>query len=70
MRKGNTQLAADIAAGLEGMIADGSFEKLFQEYYGEMIRKSALKERRVLELKNPLMPKDMPIGRKNLWFRE
>jgi hypothetical protein len=52
------------------MIADGSFEKLFQEYYGELIRKSALKERRVFELKNPLMPKTLPTGRKNLWFRD
>ncbi len=70
VRKGNTQLAADISAGLEKMIADGAFEKIFQEYYGEMIRKSALKERRVLELKNPLMPKTLPLARKNLWFRE
>jgi hypothetical protein len=70
VRKNNTRLATDIAEGLEKMIADGSFEKLFQEYYGEMIRKSALKERRVFELKNPLMPKTLPTGRKNLWFRE
>ncbi len=70
VRKGNVQLAADITSGLEKMIADGAFEKLFQEFYGEMIRKSALKERRVLELTNPLMPKTLPLARKNLWFRE
>ncbi len=70
VRKGNKQLAADINAGLEKMIADGSFEKLFQEHYGEMIRRSALKERRVLELRNPLMPTTMPVARKNLWYRE
>jgi hypothetical protein len=70
VRKGNTQLAADITAGLEKMIADGSFEKLFQEYYGDMIRKSSLKDRRVFDMKNPYMPKDMPIGRKNLWYHD
>ena len=70
VRKDNTLLAADITAGLEKMIADGSFEKLFQEFYGEMIRRSALKERRILDLNNPLMPKSLPLGRKNLWFRE
>ena len=70
VRKDNTLLAADITSGLEKMIADGAFEKLFQEFYGEMIRKSALKERRILDLKNPLMPKGLPLGRKNLWFRE
>lgn len=70
VRKGNTRLATDIAEGLEKMIADGSFDREFQEYYGEMIRKSGLKGRRVFDLANPLMPKDMPLSRKNLWFRE
>jgi hypothetical protein len=70
VRKGNTRLATDIAEGLEKMIADGSFDREFQEYYGEMIRRSGLKGRRVFDLANPLMPKDMPLSRKNLWFRE
>ncbi len=70
VRKGNNKLAADISEGLEKMIADGSFDKEFQDYYGDMIRKSGLKERRVFELANPLMPKNMPVGRKNLWFRQ
>lgn len=69
VRKGNTRLATDISEGLEKMIADGSFEKLFQEYFGDMIRRSALKERRVFELANPLMPSGIPVERKNLWFR-
>jgi hypothetical protein len=70
VRKGDTALAADIAAGLEKMIADGSFEKLFQEHFGAMIRRSGLKERRVFELANPLMPSRMPVERKNLWYRD
>jgi ABC-type amino acid transport substrate-binding protein len=70
VRKGNTRLATDIAEGLEKMIADGSFDREFQEYYGAMIRRSGLKGRRVFDLANPLMPKDMPLSRKNLWFRE
>lgn len=70
VRKGNTRLAADIRDGLEKMIADGSFEKLFQQFYGDMIRRSSLKGRRVFQLKNPLMPKEMPLERKNLWFRD
>lgn len=70
VRKDNTLLAADITSGLEKMIADGSFEKLFQDFFGDMIRKSGLKERRIVDLKNPLIPKSLPLGRKNLWFRE
>jgi hypothetical protein len=68
--KGNTRLATDITEGLEKMIADGSFEKLFQETFGDTIRRSRIKERRVLELKNPLMPATLPVGRKGLWYRE
>jgi hypothetical protein len=70
VRKGNTRLATDISEGLEKMIADGSFEKLFQDYYGDMIRRAGIKDRRVFELANPLAPGTMPVARKNLWFRE
>ncbi|MES2318968.1 MAG: transporter substrate-binding domain-containing protein [Pseudomonadota bacterium] len=70
VRKGNTRLATDISEGLEKMIADGSYEKLFQEYFGDMLRRARFKDRRVFELNNPVMPKEMPVGRKNLWFRK
>ena len=70
VRKGNTRLAADISAGLEKMIADGSFEKLFQEYYGATIRRARFKDRRIFELPNPVQPPGMPLERKNLWYRE
>ncbi|MFL6658066.1 MAG: substrate-binding periplasmic protein [Massilia sp.] len=70
VRKDNTKLAEDIRTGLEAMIADGSFERLFQEYFGETIRRSRLKDRRVFELRNPLMPPQLPIERKSLWFHE
>jgi hypothetical protein len=69
VRKGNTRLAADIRDGLEQMIADGSFDKLFDEWFGDTLRRSRLKDRRVFELRNPLMPAAMPVGRKNLWYR-
>lgn len=68
VRKGNVQLATDIREGLEKMIADGSFDKLFQEHFGDMIARSNLMQRRILDLSNPLMPERMPVERKNLWF--
>lgn len=68
VRKGDKRLAADLTAGLEQMIADGSFDKLFDEFYGEMIRKADLKNRSVIHLKNPLMPSRMPLERRQLWF--
>lgn len=70
VRKEDTRLAADVNAGLEKMIADGSFDRVFQEFFGDMIRRAALRERHAIELKNPLMPDSMPLARKNLWFRD
>lgn len=70
VRKDDTALAADVSAGLEKMIADGSFDKVFQEFYGDMIRRAGLRERHAIELRNPLMPDSMPVARKNLWFRD
>ena len=70
VRKGEHRLAADIKDGLEKMIADGSFEAMFQQHYAAMIRRAGLKGRRVIELHNPVMPAHMPVERKQLWFRE
>lgn len=70
VRKGDTALGADLTAGLEKMIADGSFERRFQQYFGPLIKRAGLKGRRVLTLRNPLMPPSMPLARRELWFQQ
>ena len=67
VRKRDARLAANLTAGLEKMVADGSFDKLFQEHFGEQIRQAALKERRIIDLDNPMAP-SLPLERKELWF--
>lgn len=69
VRKGDTALAAAITSGLEIMIKDGSFEKVFQHHFGSMIKRSRLRERRVIELPNPYLPNGVPQGRRALLFR-
>jgi len=63
VNKKNSVLAADIQRGLEAMLADGSYERLFQEYFGETLRRSGLPSRRVFELRNPLLPEATPMAR-------
>lgn len=63
-----TRLAQDIREGLERAIADGSFDKLFQQYYGERLRKAHLETRTVIELKNPLLTPGTPSDRAELWY--
>ncbi|MFL6600969.1 MAG: substrate-binding periplasmic protein [Steroidobacteraceae bacterium] len=64
----NTRLAQDIRDGLERAIRDGSLDKLFQQYFGERIRKAHLETRRVIELQNPLLSPETPSNRPELWY--
>ena len=68
VHKHNTKLAADITEGMEKAIADGSFDKLFDEHWGERVRKARLNERRVIELRNPLLTPETPSDRRELWY--
>jgi hypothetical protein len=64
----NTKLANDIREGLEKSIADGSFDKVFQDYFGERLRKARLGSRAVIELRNPLLTPGTPSDRPELWY--
>ena len=68
VNKRNTKLANDIREGLEKAIADGSFNQLFEEYWGEAIRKARLNERIVIEIFNPLLSPETPSNRPELWY--
>lgn len=68
-RKGKgPELAARIETGLRRMIADGSFDRHFDGYFGPFIEKTALRQRRVFQVDNKLLPPETPFGDKKLWF--
>ncbi|MDM4768234.1 hypothetical protein [Pelomonas sp. SE-A7] len=62
------QLAADLTAGLESLVHDGMLEKLWLAQFGDVIERYQLRSRRLLSLRNPLLPASAPLARKNLWF--
>ena len=64
----NAVLAKDIQQGLEAMLHDGSFDKLFQEYNGKFIAKANLKNRHVIRVKNPFMPEETHRKFEHFWF--
>ena len=68
VNRDNTALARDIDTGLERAVADGSFDRLFQQYFGERLRKAALDKRTVIELHNPLLTPGTPSDRPELWY--
>jgi hypothetical protein len=68
--KDNPALAKAIESGLEKAIKDGSFDRLFNQYYGESIRRAGLEQRTVIQLANPTLPSSTPLDRPALWFRK
>ncbi len=64
----NQALANDIKYGLEQSLADGSFDRLFNKYYGKTVNQILSENRRVYQLDNPFLPKNTPLYRKELWL--
>jgi hypothetical protein len=64
----NLALARDIETGLEAMIRDGEFDKIFNKYHAQRIKNAKLDQRRVYKLNNPYLPKATPLNRSELWF--
>jgi len=61
-------LAKTIETGLNKAIANGKFEQLFQQTYGDVVQRAHLASRTKLILQNPLLPAATPLARKELWI--
>jgi hypothetical protein len=62
------KLAVRLEAGFKKIIADGSFDKLFFEYYSDSLCKAKLKDRKIFRMNNPLLPPGSPFDNKSLWY--
>ncbi|MBL8508893.1 substrate-binding periplasmic protein [Chitinimonas sp. JJ19] len=63
------KLALDLERGLEKAVREGKLQALFQRYYGPLLLELNVANRQVVELANPLLPKETPLGRPELWYR-
>lgn len=68
VNRDNAGLAETIQRGLERAIKDGAFRQLFQDYYGERLRRAHLEGRTIIELQNPLLTPGTPVDRPELWY--
>lgn len=68
VNKNKPELAAAIEAGLERAIADGSFDDLFNRYFGPSLEKANLPRRHMIHMANHQLPPGAPVDRKELWF--
>jgi hypothetical protein len=63
-----SRIRVRLTEGLERIIADGSFDRAFREFYGAALAQVNMKDRRVFELQNPKLPDTLPLDRKELWY--
>jgi len=68
VNKENTVLADDVKYGLEQSLKDGSFDKLFNKYYGDIVSHIINEKRSVYQLDNPFRPQKTPLHKKDLWL--
>ena len=50
------------------MIADGTYDRIFDKYQRHKIEQLHLKERRIFRIDNPFLGPQTPFKDKRLWF--
>lgn len=65
----NHALSQALSTGLNAAIADGSFERVFNEFYGEALSRARLGSRAVYHLDIPWETATMPLHRPELWYQ-
>lgn len=62
------RLAARAEEGMRMMIADGTYDAIFNQYQRSKIERLHLKERRIYRIRNPFVGPETPFADKRLWF--
>ena len=61
-------LARRISTGLERMLSNGSFDKMFQTFKAPFENEIGFRNRLLIEIDNPLQTPETPRNRPELWF--
>lgn len=62
------RLAQRAEEGLREMLADGSFDRMFEAHYRDKITRLGLKQRRIIRITNPNLGPETPLDDARLWF--
>jgi Bacterial extracellular solute-binding proteins, family 3 len=62
------RLAARAEEGMRKMIADGTYDQIFDKWQRSKIERLRLKSRRMIVIDNPLLGPETPFADKRLWF--
>jgi hypothetical protein len=62
------RLARRLREGLAQLVADGSYDRIFHEYYDELIDKAGLRQRRLFKIANPQLSPQTPLDKPQYWY--
>lgn len=62
------RLAARAEEGMRMMIADGTYDRIFDKYQRSKIERLRLKDRKIFRITNPNVGPETPFADKRLWF--
>lgn len=62
------RLAARAEEGMRMMIADGTYDRIFDKYQRSKIERLHLKTRKIFKIGNPYVGPETPFNDKRLWF--
>jgi hypothetical protein len=62
------RLAARAEEGMRMMIADGTYDRIFDKYQRRKIERLGLKSRAIIRIGNPFLGPAVPFSDKRLWF--
>lgn len=62
------RLAARAEEGMRMMIADGTYDRIFDAYQRHKIERLHLKNRKIFKIDNPFVGPETPFADKRLWF--
>jgi hypothetical protein len=62
------RLAQRAEEGMRAMIADGSYDRIFDQHQRHKIERLQLARRRILRIENPLLGPETPFADRKLWF--
>lgn len=62
----NAELARRVDQGMQIIINNGELDKIFQRHYGNLVERLQLRDRQLIKLDNPLLPKALSDYESNL----
>ena len=68
LARGQAHLAQRLEYGLQLLLEDGRFDRIFHEYYDDVIAQVGLRRRRVFSIPNPYLTPETPLSNKAYWY--